>query len=166
MNTKKSFFNVSLSIIISMCSLSLMPSDADAARTPIRGTPVARKAVVSTQSTTTTSEESQSAQTEPETVDIPESVVNEPEPIIENKSSQFGDVISAEMESTNSNDDAFAESIRRQRAALAASEASTSIKSSQQSAIKSGRNACDTGLRECMKKTTALEKLKEKSSTQ
>ena len=74
------------------------------------------------------------------------------EPIIINKSSQFDDAISAIMESATS-DNTFAEQIRQQRAALAASEASTTLKSSQQSALKSGHNACDAGLRECMMKT-------------
>ena len=150
MNTRKKIFKVSLPIIISLCSLFTVYNCADAARTAVRGAPVARKPTVKLQQKTedivTESDELSDEIYAPETPD-------EEEFIIENKAAQFDDTVSEIMESSNSDDDVFAESIRRQRSALNASEASMSLKSSQQSSLKNGHNACDSGLRICMQST-------------
>lgn len=153
MNMWKKFFTKSMPKILAMCSLFLICDYADAARTAVRATPASRKSVaVVQQQTQQQNSENVVAETKSEPVIEQTDAVVIDEPIIINKSSQFDDAISAIMESATS-DNTFAEQIRQQRAALAASEASTTLKSSQQSALKSGHNACDAGLRECMMKT-------------
>lgn len=142
MNNKKRFFIISMPIIMAICSLFLICDYVDAApRTAVRGTSAARKTV-----TTNTTQKTNTKVKE----EVPVEDITEPEPelIIENKSNQFEDVISAVME-TATEDNSFAEMIRKQRAALAASESATSLKSS----VKSGQNSCDSGLRTCMIQT-------------
>jgi len=143
MKRNGTFFIISIPIIMAMCSLFLICNSADAAaRVATRGTAVARKSV-----TQTTTNETKAESVAVENVD---ESVTENEPIIENKSNQFDTAVSSSMETSASNDDAFAEQIRRQRAALAADEASTSLATSQQKSLQNGHNVCDAGLRKCM----------------
>lgn len=134
---------------MAICSLFLICDYVDAApRTAVRGNPASRKSVTTTTATkTATATKSEDTYTKQN--DVKE---NDSEPIIENKSDQFNTTINAVMESATS-DNSFAEQIRKQRAALAASESASNLKTSQQNALKNGYNACDAGLRECMMKT-------------
>ena len=143
MNTKKKIFIISMPIIMAICSLFLLFDYVDAApRAAVRGTPAAaRKSAVvknTQQNITETVSEPVVEESEPEAEEV----------VIENKSDQFDVTIDSVMESATE-DNSFAEMIRKQRAALAASESSSAIKSS----MKSGKNTCDAGLRECMMKT-------------
>ena len=143
----KKLFIKTMPIILSMCSLFTIYNSADAARAAVRSTSVARKATSeTTQQTATTKTENTT-----DTIKTTTTETVAEKPIIINKSSQFDDAVSNVLESSGS-DNSFAEAIRRQRDALAASEAATTLKESQQKASKSGRNACDTGLRDCMTK--------------
>ena len=126
-------------MILAVCSLF----DANAApRAAIRGTAASagRKPVA----TTTTV----SATTEPAIVEtVVEPVIEKSEPIL-NKSAQFDSVLSSSTTSS-SNDNAMAERIREQRAAIAAQEATATVAAALQNAL-GGKNACDSGLRKCM----------------
>lgn len=77
-----------------------------------------------------------------------------PEPIIiEDKTSQFSDVLGEASTSDNdSSKSALAEKIRAQRAALDARDAVDTANAKMQNSMANGQNACDFGLRECMKK--------------
>ena len=147
LNKNKTFFIISMPILMALCSLFLVCSFADAApRTAVRSNPVARKSVASTPAAETKTE---TAVTE----EIADTTESEPEQIIVNKSNQFETAVSAVIENSSSNDDSFAEEIRRQRAALAADEASSAITLTQNSSLKNGHNVCDAGLRKCMMET-------------
>ena len=93
---------------------------------------------------TNTTPQAPNPQPAPEPTPVPEP---EPEPdlIIENKTSQFDTSLSASSTSTarDANADNLAEMIQRQRAALDARDAKTSL--------ATGQSACDIGLRSCMK---------------
>ena len=161
MNTKKKIFIISMPIIMAICSLFLICDYADAAtRATVRAIPASRKSisVKKTVSPTqqqqkqtveeqqSTKEEEKKPEPEPEPIIVETNVVDEP--VITNKSDQFDDIVS-EMLETATPDNSFAEQIRRQRAALAASESVANVKSS----MKNGKNICDNALRQCMKKT-------------
>lgn len=140
MTKKNRFFIAPLSIIM---ALGFAYTDnAMAARAPIKSAPAARKSVaaLATQKTIETPVVEQKS----------EPVVEaKAEPIIINKSSEFELAVSTVLESAN-NDNSFAEQIRKQRAALAAVDASTAAKTTQSNAIKSNTNNCDRDLRKCM----------------
>ncbi len=131
------FFIVALSVIT---GLNFVATDnaVAASRVAVRGNaPVARRSVVST----------------PQPVETPAPVVEtvpEPEPvIIENKSSEFASAITAVLESA-APDNSFAEQIRKQRAAAAASDATNATTNAQRNATASNSNTCDRDLRKCM----------------
>lgn len=146
MNTRKKIFIISMPIIMAICSLFLICDYVDAApRTAVRGTPATARKSVTVKNTATQQQNVNETGSEP--------VAEESEPVTEeinivNKSNQFDVTIDSVMESATP-DNSFAEMIRKQRAALAASESDTAVKS----AMKSGKNSCDSGLRECMMKT-------------
>ena len=76
--------------------------------------------------------------------------------IIENKSSTFESAINADLgfeEGGSLNDSALADQIRKQRAAAEARDSLNMVAANQKSGLKNGKNACDSGLRECMQKT-------------
>ena len=83
-------------------------------------------------------------------------VVEESEPaaeplIIENKSSQFDEILDeTTSSSTSSSDNEMAELIRKQRAAYDAQDAASTASQSMQTALATGQNACDVALRKCM----------------
>ena len=83
---------------------------------------------------------------ESETIEIDET----PDEIIENKASQFADVLSDAGTSSDAGRTTLAEQIRAQRAALDAADAAQSAAAQMQSALSSGQNACDVNLRACM----------------
>ena len=91
--------------------------------------------------------------TEPADTDtVDTDVESEPtEYIIEDKTSQFDDVISDVSTSVNdSSTSSLADKIRAQRAALDAADASNTANKKMQQALVSGQNACDANLRACM----------------
>jgi len=76
--------------------------------------------------------------------------------IIENKASTFESAINADLgfeEGGSLNDSGLAEQIRKQRAAAEARDSLNMVAANQKSGLKNGKNACDSGLRECMQKT-------------
>ena len=111
--------------------ISVSRAPASVARMPSATTPV-------------TSETSQSVDaTEPE-IATPEP----DEPIIENKSDQFAEVLGETSQSaSDTSSENLAESIRRQRAALDAADA---VANASSAASGGGAAACEMGLRECM----------------
>lgn len=103
--------------------------------------------VSATVNTTTTQEE-----TVVETTPVVEEAEPEAEPlIIENKSSQFDEILDETTSSgTSSSDNEMAELIRKQRAAYDAQDAASTASQSMQTALATGQNACDVALRKCM----------------
>ena len=140
MKNKKIFFMTSMPVIMAMCSIFAICDSANAAaRAAVRGTAMAaRKSVTAAV---------QSVETPVEEI-VEEETIDE-EPIIENKSSQF-DVVVNEILDSASDDNSFAAEIRKQRAAIAATEAKNSAQDSLNKAIRSGTNTCDSDLRKCM----------------
>ena len=101
--------------------------------------------VSATVNTTTTQEE-----TVVETTPVIEETETEPL-IIENKSSQFDEILDETTSSgTSSSDSELAELIRKQRAAYDAQDAANTASQSMQTALATGQNACDIALRKCM----------------
>lgn len=157
MKKNEIFFSKLLPTVAVFGSLCFICNYADAAtRANARSTPSTRKNVITTVPKQTMQ---QQEQTETKTVETPvvETVVEEsetselpePELIISNKSNQFKDTISAVIESA-SPDNSFAEEIRRQRAALAASESSYLANTTQARALADNSSSCDVALRKCM----------------
>lgn len=144
-------------IILAFCSLFVTYENANSAtRTATRGTAVARKNITTTATTKQTTDdvaikESVTTSLEPENTTVIESSP-EPEIIVSNKSNQFESAISEMMESSVP-DNSFAEQIRKQRAALAASEASMTTSSAQKNALATNSSSCDIALRKCMTET-------------
>ena len=103
--------------------------------------------VSATVNTATTQEE-----TVVETTPVVEESEQEAEPlIIENKSSQFDEILDeTTSSSTSSSDNEMAELIRKQRAAYDAQDAASTASQSMQTALATGQNACDVALRKCM----------------
>ncbi len=125
---------------MALCSLFINDSFA-APRAALRGTAGARQPVAKTTVQTTT-------------VETPAPVLTEPEPIEQtvpavNKANRFDSVISSSITTSTSGDDEIAERIRARRAALDTQDATSAVETQR----KSGRNACDVGLRTCMEKT-------------
>ena len=155
MKKNKRFFSKFMTAAAVFASLFIVCDFANAAtRTSGRSVPAARKNITATKTVATTQPVEQNS--EPET--IVETVKEEqvvtvakdiPEQIIMNKSNQFEATISDIMESA-APDNSFAEEIRRQRAALAASESKSTATGNQQRALSTNSHTCDVGLRKCM----------------
>lgn len=145
MKNKKRFFVATLSIIMAMCFVSVENSNAAAPRAGVRGNAVAsgaRKSVAMAKAETPVAEPVAETKSEP--------VVEEKQEfVIVNKSSEFDMAVSTVLESAG-DDNSFAEQIRRQRAALAAQDASDAAATAQKNAIASNSNVCDRDLRKCM----------------
>ena len=137
-------------------SLFLIPDFADAAtRGSTRSIASSRKNISTTTQTETQTQTQTTETTKTETTTKKTSVktqTSQPELIISNKSGQFEDMISDIMESA-SPDNSFAEQIRKQRAALAASEASLLANDAQSKALSTNSSSCDVALRKCMMET-------------
>ena len=149
MKNSEKFFSKMMAAVAVSCSLFLICDFADAAtRTSTRSVPVSRKNTTAkkaptTQTAQTATQTANQEKTESKTVteSVAEPVVEtlaeqtkEPELIISNKAGQFEDVISVVMESAVP-DNSFAEQIRKQRAALAASEATHATTTAQRQAL-------------------------------
>jgi hypothetical protein len=101
------------------------------------------------QNTGTTTTTSVGTQTAPASVEPEIIETTEPEIIIEDKSSQFSEFMAETATSTNDkSNNALAEQIRAQRAAL---DAASAANNQMAAARASGQNACDANLRACMK---------------
>ncbi|MBQ2017311.1 MAG: hypothetical protein II208_02155, partial [Alphaproteobacteria bacterium] len=84
---------------------------------------------------------------------IEEEYTEEEPEIIENKSSQFDEIISDTTSANDTSKSDLAAKIRAQRAALDAEDKISTASKQMQDAAASGKNACDQGLRACMQKT-------------
>lgn len=82
--------------------------------------------------------------------DEPEEEIDESAYIIEDKTSQFEEIIGDLASANDSSETDLAAQIRAQRAALDASDKMSEASKQIQNAMASGKNACDTGLRKCM----------------
>ena len=142
----KKFFIATLSIIMATCCVSFDNANA-APRTAVRGAPAAAGARKSVATTTQKVET-----TAPVVEEKSEPVVEEKEEVIVlNKSSEFEIAMSNVLESA-SEDNSFAEQIRKQRAAFATADATNSAQSAQKNALANNSNTCDRDLRKCMQK--------------
>ncbi len=127
-----------------MCFVSFENVNAAAQRAGVRGNAVAagaRKSVSTAKAETPVVENV--AKTESESVE------EKQEFVIVNKSSEFDMAVSTVLESAG-DDNSFAEQIRKQRALLAAQDASSAAATAQKNAIASNSNVCDRDLRKCM----------------
>ena len=124
---------------------------AVAQRTTAARPSVSSRTNVAARASTSTTTTTQSTTTTATTEDT-NSEPAEPEPVIENKTSQFDSVLSTSSTAatTDTSDAARAEMIRQQRAALDAADAVSTANQSMQTALARGQNACDIGLRQCM----------------
>lgn len=157
MTMNKRLFTAILSIIIGTV-FAFDDTNAATARTPIRTTTsAARRPAVSgtvvTKTTTSATNETKTSLTTESTTDTTASTSQptdtESTPNVTNKSAAFETTVASVLESA-SNDNSFAEQIRKKRAALAAADASDAVKKEQRTSAATNSNACDHGLRQCM----------------
>lgn len=114
-------------------------------------TPVAtRSSATSKTGTTSASKTTTKKSTTQKKTVAPVQVEEEPEIIIENKTSQFDDFMSEMDLSTSGDDNALAASIRAQRAAFTAQNNQAAANLAAQRAAASNSNECDKKLRACM----------------
>ncbi len=126
-------------MIMAMCCAHIDNANA-VARVSVRGqTATGRKSIAATTNVV------QPKVVQEEVKEIEE----EQEFIISNKSDDFEKAITSVLGSAGE-DNSFAEQIRKQRAALAASEANDLAKSAQKKALANNSNSCDSALRKCM----------------
>ena len=138
-----------LSIIIGGGFSAFDTADAASVRTPVRVSTASRRPATANLAPTTSANTESLTTTPQETTTNPE-VLDQPEEItVVNKSSNFDVSVSSGSESFVE-DNSFAEQIRKQRASLAASEATNAAATAQQTALKTSSNTCDSGLRKCM----------------
>ena len=155
MKKNERFFSKFMTAATVFASLFVVCDFADAAtRTSAttRSAPTTRKNVTTTKTvaTTTATTKTVTETQPPETVKEPVvEQVEKQELIVTNKSTQFENTISDVMESALP-DNTFAEEIRRQRAALAASEATYATTDTQKKSLAANSHTCDVGLRKCM----------------
>ena len=155
MKKNEIFFSKMIPVVTVFGSLCLICDFANAATraTNSRSVPSTRKNISTTVPVQTTTQKIEADLVEdvvtPTIEEQPEILEPESELILSNKSSQFEDVVSAVME-TAVPDNSFAEEIRRQRAALAASESSYLTNTAQSKALSTGVSSCDVALRKCM----------------
>lgn len=152
MKQNNRFFIAMLSIIMGTVFSAFDGADAASVRTPVRvsSTSARRPATANIKTTaTTTTTTTETVTTAPQTkAEIIEDVISD-DPIVINKSSNFDVSVSVATESLVENN-SFAEQIRKQRAALAASDATGAVATAQQTALKTSSNTCDQNLRKCM----------------
>lgn len=141
------YFHLCLACLATLfCSFDVQSaprSRASASKTTVARTKIpATQTVVQNETTEQNSSEDEDiVEPEPESSETDERFEG-----LENKASQFSSVLEETNSDETSNSD-MAEKIRKQRASL---DAKDNIAASN-AVIKSGKNACDTGLRECMK---------------
>lgn len=158
-NVDKFFMKI---LCVIMVTTGAIYSNADAAeRVAVRTNNTASRRTVTTavkRNTTITQPKTDTttpvATTEPAAETTP-TVVEEPAPvIIENKTIQFNNVLSSNSTSSNdASESDLADQVRKQRAAVDASEATSTALLQQQEALAFGKNTCDNGLRKCMSET-------------
>jgi len=146
---KIKFFLKTLLAASAVCSLFVIENIANAApRAAVRGTAGARVSSTKTATPAATVETTETSEpvviAEPEPIEISEPIIN--------KSNQFDDIISSSTTTSSTGSSDLAERIKAQRAAAAAKDAADEV-ASKMGGGKSGKNACDFGLRECMMKT-------------
>ena len=156
MMTNERFFSKFMIAIAMFGSMSLVCDFASAATrtTTTRSAPTtaARKNVTTAKATSSQGKVLEQAITPEKNETIIEPVVEqveEPILVVADKSNQFESIISAMMESA-APDNSFAMEIRRQRAALEMSEATSATASAQQRNLATNSHACDVALRKCM----------------
>jgi len=144
MRKNKIFFMTSMPVILAVCSLFMVCDMANAApRVGTRGTTSTRKPV-----TTTTAQETVSSVSTSNTSSDTKNESAQKISVV-NKSNQFDSIVSDVIESAVP-ENSFADEIRKQRAAFAVSDATSTIAEAQKKAAHSGSNACDSDLRKCM----------------
>ena len=148
-------------MMLAVCSLFIMFDTVDAATRAVStraNTATQRKTTVDTIQTTSESEQKiiEDEAEETETIGsqlanaIQSALIERPEPVVvTNKSNQFQNTVFEYAESLTE-DNAFAEQIRKQRDALALSEATSAAKTSLQNSLSTNSNTCDASLRKCM----------------
>lgn len=160
MNTKKQFKSLK---IFALCALMFSVfSTADAAvvsRTNSRR-PAASTSRMPTMAVRLESETKNQSTSETTTPTYDEPTYEEPTPeiieqveeetIIEDKTSQFDEVLDDISSSGDDGSTSLADKIRAQRAALDAQDKISTASQQIQSAMASGKNACDQNLRACM----------------
>lgn len=159
--------------LVAVCCGILYMTAADAAQVVQRGTatkPAATRANTSATRMPTlqtkTAAAAVTAQTaekvaEPEPEVIEEEIIEEEVVVIENKSSQFDKVLNTTgTTTTDMAADARAQAIRNQRAALDSAAATATASQKMESALSGLNNACNIGLRDCMKQTCGNDFLK------
>ena len=155
MKKNERFFSKFMTAATVFASLFVICDFADAAtRTSAttRSAPTTRKNVTTTKTVATTTATSETVTETQPSETVKEPVVEQVEVqelIVTNKSTQFENSVSAVMESALP-DNTFAEEIRRQRAALAASEATYATTDAQKKSLAANSHTCDVGLRKCM----------------
>jgi len=157
MKSYNTFFSNNLKCIATVCGISCVVCFATnhlygASMVVSRGAPAATPATRATTAARVTPVVQTPA---PDVAEAPPVAETAPEPepiIIEDKSSQFDNLLNANNTSANdSAADARADAIRRQRAALDSADAQSTASQRMTDALSTGRNACDTGLRDCMR---------------
>jgi len=136
MTTNAKIFNKL--ILCMMCALVTYASDAAVVSRTQRPSVTSRTPVVATATQSATA------------IDT----TTEPEIIVENKSSQFEEILGDTLDNNTSGasqESALAKSIRAQRDAIDARDAQNLVESKTQAAFATNQNACDMGLRTCMK---------------
>ena len=121
---------------------------SSASRVPTMTTSIQTQNIATSNSSTqTTTVETTTTTTEPvEYIEEEE----EEEFIIEDKTSQFGDILHETTDSEDTTTDILADLIKAQRASYEANEASNEAERNAAQAMESGQNLCDSGLRKCM----------------
>lgn len=163
MKTNKTHFFKYISAGIISCAVTLcIFGDASAAGVASRNTQRASAAAAGRAQQkktsvvmTTAAPSAQDIATAPDTtatVEPEPELEPEPEIIVENKSSQFSDFMSENLNiATDDTDSELAEKIRQQRAAFNAQSAKDAVATKTKSALAGGKNECDQKLRACMK---------------
>lgn len=157
--TQSNFYKDCFKVRITLCAtlLALFAFSAQGASVVSRGTSVSSRPTINTSSrsnigrmpttTLSTTTTDTSSETE-ETPEVSTEAETETEEVIENKSSQFDEILSSSsLTNTDSSADSLAELVRQQRAEL---DAQSAITTATQKTQSGGANACDTGLRTCM----------------
>ncbi len=137
MANEKRFLIATLTIIIGFAFYAEAASRVAVSTTP--GATPTRRSIAISAATTPTSEPVATTSTEERPTDTEE------ETVVTNRSAEFEITVSSVLDSALE-DNSFAEQIRKQRATLAANEAT----SAAQAASKSTSNTCDRDLRKCM----------------
>jgi hypothetical protein len=140
------------SLLFALCAVPAHAAVVQRGTTNTARPSVVRENVAARLPTVTTTTAATTISATPDTMDA--APVIAPEPIIENKSSQFDATLGESLATTtDTSTDDRAEMIRRQRAALDAADATATAAARSAAAIANNSSSCDGGLRACMKQT-------------